>query len=68
MNSFHHQAVEAIARLQKAALSPDGIVEALEDREHPFLMGVQWHPESLCDRASELLFRAFIGAAADAAL
>jgi putative glutamine amidotransferase len=69
VNSFHHQAVEAIAPgLQKAALSPDGIVEALEDREHPFLMGVQWHPESLLDRASEFLFRAFIGAAADAAL
>lgn len=65
VNSFHHQAPAGIAPgLQKAALSPDGVVEALEDPRRPFVMGVQWHPESLEHPASRLLFRAFAGAAA----
>lgn len=65
VNSFHHQAVATVAPgLERAALAPDGVIEALEDREHPFFVGVQWHPESLCHRSSELLFEAFISAAA----
>ena len=27
------------------ALAADGIVEAVEDTTHGFLVGVQWHPE-----------------------
>lgn len=32
------------------------IIEAVEDREKPFFIGVQWHPESLRDENSEKLF------------
>lgn len=65
VNSFHHQGLAATgAGLLKAALSPDGVVEALEDPGHSFLIGVQWHPESLEHPASRLLFQAFAGAAA----
>ena len=65
VNSFHHQAPAVIgAGLRKAALSPDGVVEALEDPERPFVIGVQWHPETLEHPASRLLFQAFAGAAA----
>lgn len=65
VNSFHHQAPAVIAPgLRKAALSPDGVSEALESPDHPFLIGVQWHPESLRHPASVLLFRAFVNAAA----
>ncbi len=65
VNSFHHQAAARIAPgLREAAVAPDGVVEALEGIDHRFLAAVQWHPESLRHPASELLFRAFVGAAA----
>lgn len=65
VNSFHHQAPAAVAPgLRKAALAPDGVIEALEDSLHPFLLGVQWHPETLQHPASESLFKAFVSAAA----
>ncbi len=51
INSRHHQSIEKIAPGFKAsAFAPDGIIEAIElinQEEHPFLLGVQWHPESL---------------------
>jgi len=44
--SGHHQAVNHVAEgLQVVATAPDGIIEALTYAEHPWLMGVQWHPE-----------------------
>ena len=48
VNSTHHQAVKATGagvRISAAAL--DGVVEAIESPEHPFAVGVQWHPELL---------------------
>jgi putative glutamine amidotransferase len=51
VNSSHHQAVENLAPgFRVAAIAPDGIIEAIEpvDRDgHPFILGVQWHPETL---------------------
>lgn len=65
VNSFHHQAVAALAPgLKNAAAAPDGVIEALESLDDRFLVGVQWHPESLRHPASALLFQAFTGAAA----
>jgi putative glutamine amidotransferase len=65
VNSFHHQAPAVVAPLlRKAALSPDGVVEALENPAHHFLIGVQWHPESLQQPSAMLLFSAFVDAAA----
>ena len=46
VNSFHHQAVsEAGPHLRVSAMSPDGIIEAVESSEHKAILGVQWHPE-----------------------
>lgn len=46
-NSFHHQAVHRVAAgLVVAAIAPDGIVEAIENKTGTIL-GVQWHPEQL---------------------
>jgi len=49
INSRHHQAVEMVAPgFRASAFAPDGIIEAIEpvDRgEHPFILGLQWHPE-----------------------
>jgi putative glutamine amidotransferase len=43
-------------------VSPDGVVEALENPQHPFLVGVQCHPEDLyfTHTWSKRLFRGFI--------
>ncbi len=48
VNTFsgHHQAVDKIGDgLEVAAEAPDSIVEALIAADHPWLIGVQWHPE-----------------------
>jgi putative glutamine amidotransferase len=51
VNSMHHQAVKALAPgLVSTAVAPDGLIEAVESPERPFLLGVQWHPESLTER------------------
>ena len=48
-NSLHHQGLkeaQRAPRLMASAYHPeDGIVEALESPEHPWLIGVQCHPE-----------------------
>lgn len=50
--SGHHQAIKEVApALQVTATAPDGIIEALEHSGHPWLVGVQWHPE--CSAADD---------------
>lgn len=66
VNSFHHQAVARPAPgLRVAARSPDGVVEAVEHPGHPFLLGVQWHPERMARKVAvqRRLFAALVGAA-----
>ena len=66
VNSRHHQAVtpERLApSLSALAYSPDGLVEAMESREHVWVLSVQWHPERPeMQPASAPLFAAFIAA------
>ncbi|HYW13610.1 MAG TPA: gamma-glutamyl-gamma-aminobutyrate hydrolase family protein [Longimicrobium sp.] len=46
INSFHHQAVRDLAPdLAASVWAEDGLVEGVEGREHPWMYGVQWHPE-----------------------
>ena len=51
VNSNHHQAVDVLAEGFKVmAYSKDSIIESFywEDKiEHPFILGVQWHPERM---------------------
>ncbi|HRO44831.1 gamma-glutamyl-gamma-aminobutyrate hydrolase family protein [Agriterribacter sp.] len=59
INSNHHQSADGIGSgLIVSALSPDGIVEALE-RKNPdgasFLCLVQWHPERMNDQKSNFV-------------
>ncbi len=61
--SFHHQAVKDLATgLQLVATAPDGIVEAVEATDHPWLVAVQWHPEMshAADVPSQAIFAAFV--------
>lgn len=65
VNSQHHQAVDRVAPgFTLAALSEDGIVEAIEKPDAGFCLGVQWHPEWLSDAdpAMQSLFDAFANA------
>ena len=60
VNSFHHQAVrEAGPHLCVSALSPDGIIEAVESSEHKALLGVQWHPECFILGGNETMMPIF---------
>lgn len=65
VNSSHHQAVRRIAPgLSVCAKAPDGIIEGIEMKDYPFLLGVQWHPEYLWEKdpAAAALFQAFVTA------
>lgn len=69
VNSHHHQAIKAVGEgLRAAAMSDDGtVIEAIEHRELP-IIGVQWHPERICNdkcpagmNDGRLIFEHFIG-------
>lgn len=72
VNSRHHQVLDRSqvgASMRVSAVAPDGVVEAVEDPAHPFLVAVQWHPEDMIDRPEHLaLFRALVAAAAENAV
>lgn len=66
VNSLHHQGIRDLAPgLMAAAHAPDGLIEAVEVEDHPFALGVQWHPENLyLDNPGMLaLFRGLVEAA-----
>lgn len=66
VNSRHHQAVGKVAPdFVVSAVSPDGIVEAIERPGSTFCLGVQWHPENFWKTGAFAgLFEAFVAAAA----
>jgi putative glutamine amidotransferase len=68
VNSTHHQAIREPGRgLRVVARSPDGVIEGVEDPSPDrFFLGVQWHPEDLCDQPPHrALFQALCRVAAD---
>jgi putative glutamine amidotransferase len=67
VNSLHHQGADKIApSLKVVAHASDGLVEGLELPNHPFGLGVQWHPEWLADRPeAQRLFKSFVDACSD---
>ena len=47
VKSHHHQGIGRVGDgLREVAWADDGTVEAIEDPEKPFLVGVLWHPEA----------------------
>jgi gamma-glutamyl-gamma-aminobutyrate hydrolase PuuD len=61
VKSHHHQGYGRIGDgLREAARADDGTVEAIEDPERRFALGVLWHPEAGEDAA---LFEALVGEA-----
>lgn len=68
VNSLHHQGIKGLASdLTPVGHAPDGLVEAVEVKGHPFAIGVQWHPEALAadDPMMRRLFEALVKAARD---
>lgn len=68
VNSMHHQGIEQLGSgLRAVAVTDDGLVEAVEVPELPFVVGVQWHPEELArtDQHSSSLFYDFVLAASN---
>ena len=67
VNSFHHQAVqEAAPGFAVTAVSPDGLIEAVESTQCKSMIGVQWHPECMIlggDRSMMPLFEWVVGEA-----
>jgi putative glutamine amidotransferase len=64
--SWHHQAIRTPAPgLQVVASADDGTIEAVELRDHPWLLAVQWHPEITAgeDPVQQRLFDALVAAA-----
>lgn len=60
VNSFHHQAVRRIAEsLIVSGTSHDGIIEAIESPTYKFVLGVQWHPETLAVNGNVIAKRLF---------
>lgn len=55
VNSFHHQAIKDLAPgLKVSARAKDGVIEGIEAKEG-FVIGVQWHPEMLAKKHTEML-------------
>ncbi len=62
-NSFHHQAIDRLGKgLIVSGTTGDEIIEAIEMPSHPFVVGVQWHPESMLETAPNMkqLFHALV--------
>ena len=64
--SGHHQVVKEVAELAEvSAVAPDGLIEALEMKGHPWAIAVQWHPEksAASDPTQQRLFDELVAAA-----
>ena len=65
VNTLHHQAAATVGKdMIVSAVSEDGIIEAIEHANHPFCMGVQWHPEHMVryNKQQRRIFDAFVAA------
>jgi putative glutamine amidotransferase len=60
VNCYHHQGVASHPTFDVAAISEDGVIEAVESPGEAFYLGVQWHPETGDDGR---LFEALVDAA-----
>jgi len=65
INSLHNQGIDRLGQnLRIAGRDLDGIVQAVEDPDADFVLGVQWHPEFLLYLGRQRrLFRDLINAA-----
>lgn len=62
VNSNHVKQVRPNPLFHIVAVSSDGVIEAIEMKDYPFCIGVQWHPENMIDfdPLMKKLFQAFL--------
>ena len=61
VNSAHHQSVNKTGEnFIASALASDEIIEAIEHTQHPWCLGIQWHPEFLITNADIAIVKDFI--------
>lgn len=62
INSRHNYHLSKVNNLKVSAYSEDGFIEAIEMPNKRFILGVQWHPESMLeyDENSNEIFKVFI--------
>ena len=61
VNSYHHQSINRLGEGLKVTARTDGVIEAVESEKHRWVVGVQWHPERIADRAEQKrLFAEFV--------
>ena len=62
VNSYHYQTVRGSNFFSIVGISNDGLIEVVENKNHPFQIGVQWHPERMLnyDETSNIIFQKFI--------
>jgi putative glutamine amidotransferase len=62
VNALHYQAIDKLGKnIRSAAIEPNRVIQAVEYTSHPFVIGVQWHPEYLPQHhAHQDIFRALI--------
>ncbi|MBR6690496.1 MAG: gamma-glutamyl-gamma-aminobutyrate hydrolase family protein [Bacilli bacterium] len=62
INSRHNFHLDKVKKLKVCAYSEDGIIEAVELSDKKFVLGVQWHPESMLDfdENANKIFETFI--------
>ena len=49
VHSHHHQAITDAGTLKVIAIADDGLIEAVQDTNRRWYIGVQWHPERTDD-------------------
>lgn len=62
VNSRHSYHINDVKNFIVSAYSPDGLIEAIEYPNKKFVLGLQWHPESMLnyDRHANKIFERFI--------
>jgi putative glutamine amidotransferase len=67
VNALHDQSIKELGQdIVISAAEPNGIVQAIEKRGHPFFIGVQWHPEYIPQSSiQQKLFRRLVQSARD---
>lgn len=65
VNALHKQSINQLGTdIVVSATEPNGVVQAIEKRGHPFYLGVQWHPEYMPQSAIQQgLFRGLVDCA-----
>lgn len=60
VNSSHHQAIKILGKgLQIFCTASDKVIEGVYLKDHPFFVGVQWHPERHNGEISLSLWKSF---------